>query len=136
MASDSSDQNADNWKQKYYIQLDQLEAKEKEWALLDAALKKALARISLVAEGTSEQIDKYLQDVRHIIKDKVNPHRLDLVIDDLSKVLAKAEQQNTSPAKNAADILQLVLQNIKLPAAWIKKIKHCWQQLPAKQMHR
>ena len=123
MASDSSDQNADSWKQKYYIQLDQLEAKEKEWTLLDTALKKALARISLVAEGSSDQIDKYLQDVRHIIKDKVNPHRLDLVIDDLSKVIAKAEQQNTSAGKSSADILQLILQNIKLPAALDKKNK-------------
>ena len=123
MASDSSDQNADSWKQKYYIQLDQLEAREKEWALLDAALKKALGRISLAAEGTHDQIDKYLQDVRHIIKDKVNPHRLDLVIDDLSKVIAKVEEEGISSASNSADILQSILQNIKLPEQLDKKNK-------------
>ena len=123
MAVDSSDQNADSWKQKYYTQLDQLEVREKEWALLDAALKKALSRISLAAEGTNDQIDKYLQDVRHIIKDKVNPHRLDLVIDDLSKVIAKAEQQKASSDNNASDILQTILKNIKLPEQLDKKNK-------------
>ncbi|MDH5473544.1 MAG: diguanylate cyclase [Gammaproteobacteria bacterium] len=121
MAQDSTDQNADSWKQKYYFQLDQLDEKEKEWSKLEAALKKAISRISLAAEGSHHKIDKYLDDVRQMIKDKVNPHHLDLVIDDLSKIIAKVEAEKKSPGQSPAVILQSILQSIQLPDKFEKK---------------
>lgn len=123
MAVDSSDQNDGSWKQKYYFQLDQLEEKEKEWTRLEGTLKKAISRISLAAEGSNDQIDKHLEDVREIIRDKVNHHRLDLVINDLSRIIAKVEEQKKITSAGRLTLLSTVLQNIHFPAALEKQQK-------------
>lgn len=115
MTTDSSSQDAQQWKTKYYDQLDRLDEKEKEWSALESVLKRAIGRLSLAAEGSNAELDRQLRDIRTVVKDKVNRHRLELVLDDVSKLLAKLEEKQSSPDRQAVDTLLAVVDKLQLP---------------------
>lgn len=115
MSVDSSGHDAEHWKQKYYDQLDQLDKKEKDWAGLESILKKTISRLSLAAEGSHDQMDRHLQDIRAAVKDRINLHRLELILEDLSKLLAHIEEKKVAPDKQAMSLLQVLLENLQLP---------------------
>ncbi len=115
MTTDSSSQDAQQWKTKYYDQLDRLDEKEKEWSALESVLKRAIGRLSLAAEGSNAELDRQLRDIRTVVKDKVNRHRLELVLDDVSKLLAKLEEKQSAPDRQAVDTLLGVVDKLQLP---------------------
>lgn len=115
MTTDSSSQDAQQWKTKYYDQLDRLDEKEKEWSALESVLKRAIGRLSLAAEGSNAELDRQLRDIRTVVKDKINRHRLELVLDDVSKLLAKLEEKQSAPDRQAIDTLLGVVDKLQLP---------------------
>ena len=131
MGANSSGHDTEHWKQKYYDQLDQLDKKEKHWAGLESILKKTISRLSLAAEGSHDQVDRHLQDIRAAVKDRINLHRLELILQDLSKLLAKLEEKKVAPDKQVMSVLQDLLENLQLPK---KADKQCQQLL--KQISR
>ena len=117
-------QGEEHWKCKYYDQLDQLEQKEKEWTDLESVLKKAIGRLSLAAEGRNAAIDQYIKDIRENVKSNTNKHRLELILDDLSRLLAKIEESESAPDKQIISSLQKLIENIELPGKYNKaKVK-------------
>ncbi|MCW8956250.1 MAG: hypothetical protein OQL09_05155 [Gammaproteobacteria bacterium] len=115
MEVNSSGHDAEHWKQKYYDQLDQLDKKEKDWAGLESILKKTISRLSLAAEGSHGQVDRHLQDIRAAVKDRINLHRLELILDELSQLLARLEEKKVAPDKQAVSLFQALLENLQLP---------------------
>jgi diguanylate cyclase len=121
-------QGEEHWKQKYYDQLDQLEQKEKEWNDLESLLKKAIGRLSLAAEGHHDAIDRHIKDIRATVKSSINKHRLEIILDDLSKLLAKIEESQSAPDKQIISSLQQLIESLEFPKkcnkAKTKLIKH------------
>ncbi len=109
------DQGEEHWKRKYYDQLDQLEQKEKEWGDLESVLKRAIGRLSLAAEGHDAAIDRYIKDIRTSVKSNINKHRLETILDDLSRLLAKIEENESVPDRQVISSLQKLIENIELP---------------------
>lgn len=101
------------WKDKYFDQLDLMEKKEKSWGELEAVLKKAVGRVSLAAEGQAESIDCYLKQIRAAVKNEVDHYRLETILEDLSKRLARAE----APDKRVISALQAVVDSLSLGAS-------------------
>lgn len=113
--TDTSGQGADQWKKKFYDQLDQLEKKEGEWEKLEALLKRTIGRLSLAAEGHHRTLDQHIRDVRDTVRDKVNSTRLESVLEKLSAGLAKVEEQKNTPQRQIVSALQTLTESLQLP---------------------
>ncbi|MDQ1362439.1 MAG: hypothetical protein QG652_299 [Pseudomonadota bacterium] len=115
MTDNSSGQSADQWKKKFYDQIDQLEKKEGEWEKLETLLKRTIGRLSLAAEGHHRPLDQYIRDVRDSVRDKVNSQRLESVLDKLSAALVKIEEQKNTPPRQIVSVLQQLTESLALP---------------------
>ncbi len=99
----------EEWKTKYFDQLDRLDKKEADWEQLETTLKRAVGRLSIAAEGQNEALDGCLGSLRRSIKSNVNHRQLELIIDDISAILAQLEEKNTTPDRLIVDaLLQLI----------------------------
>lgn len=115
MSEPSSGQGADQWKKKFYDQLDLLEQKEGEWEKLEALLKRTIGRLSLAAEGRHRTLDQSIRDIRDSVRDKVNSQRLEAIVEKLSASLVKIEEQLNKPQRQIVSVLQLLTESLVLP---------------------
>jgi len=121
-------QGNEQWKQKYYDQLDSLEKKESEWEKLETALKRTIGRLSLAAEGQHNSLDKHIDELRTAIKNNINRQRLDSIVDDMSRVLTQLEDQKTAPNRLAIDLLEKLVSQLELPQNCEKQHKKLVKQ--------
>ena len=122
-------QGSEQWKQKYYDQLDRLEQKEKDWEQLETTLKRTIGRLSLAAEGQNKTLDRHIDDLRTAIKNNINRQRLESVIDDISRVLTQLEDKQVSPNRLAVDLLEQLVSKLTLPASNTKQQKKLVKKL-------
>ena len=129
MSHDNSD-----WKDKYLDALDQQEKQERQHQQLMALLVKAVVRISLVADGIDQQLDKQLAGLRQMFRDggpsgrdlntlvdalEGQVKRLDTVKSERAKAITGAFQalvsqlQTLKPEKGARRQLQRLNKNLK-----------------------
>lgn len=122
-------QSLDQWKKKYYDQLDQLEIKEKDWGLLEATLKRTIGRLSLAAEGQNETLDRHIGDLRTSLKNGINRQRVESIVDDISRILTQLEEKQTSSDRSAVQTLEKLLSDLVLPAKLDKQRTKLLKQL-------
>ena len=111
----------EQWKQKYYDQLDHLEKKEENWEKLETTLKRTIGRLSLAAEGQHTTLDRHITELRTAIKNNINRQRLDSVVDDISRVLSGLEEKSTGPKRESISTLEKLIKKISLPSGIEKK---------------
>jgi len=105
----------EQWKQKYYDELDRLEKKENDWEQLESTLKRTIGRLSLAAEGQHASLDRHLGELRTAIKNNINRPRLESVVDDISRVLSKLEETTSDANRESVNTLEVLLKKISLP---------------------
>jgi len=110
----------EQWKQKYYDQLDSLERKEQEWGKLESTLKRTIGRLSLAAEGQNATLDRHILDLRTAIKNNINRQRLESIVDDISRILSKLEDKESDSNRNAINILEQLTKKLSLPKSALK----------------
>jgi diguanylate cyclase len=92
----------EQWKQKYFEQMDALENREKEWRQTDELLRKTISRLTLVADGHDDALDHQLRDLREAIRENVSCVRLQAFIDTISDTLIKLDREQRPDAQRAA----------------------------------
>ena len=112
MSEKTSEQEIKHWKQKYYDHLDLLDQKENDWQALESILKKTVLRLSIAAEGQHAAIDRNLHEIRSIVKKQVNVMMLDNILDDISTLLLKLEDQQATEDRKVVIMLTRLLENI------------------------
>ena len=117
MTEASPGQNVDQWKKKFYDQLDLIEKKEGEWEKLEILLKRTIGRLSLAAEGNHRMLDQHVRDVREVVREKIDPQRLEIIVDKLSTALVKIEEQKDTPSRQVIAVLQTLTESLDLPNA-------------------
>ena len=105
----------EQYKQKYYDQLDQLEKKEADWEKLETTLKRTIGRLSLAAEGQHATLDRHIGDLRTAIKSTINRQRLDSIVDDISRLLTKLEENDKGSNRDSIRTLELLIEKLSLP---------------------
>jgi len=105
----------EQWKQKYYDELDRLEKKEQDWEQLESTLKRTIGRLSLAAEGQHSSLDRHIGELRTAIKNNINRQRLESVVDDISRVLSKLEETSSGPNRDSINTLELLINKLSLP---------------------
>ena len=92
MDIDKSTQEAEQWKKKYFDQLEDAERKEKQWNDADELLRKTISRLTLAADGLDDTLDRQLIDLRNAIRDRASTAQLRTRVDDMSKTLVKLDR--------------------------------------------
>jgi len=119
---DASD--AEQWKRKYFDQLEEAEAKEKQWQQADELLRKTISRLTLAADGQDDLLDKQLRDLRNAIRDRVSSAQLQKAIDAMSKTMVKLERERKRDVDNEQENLLLkLLDQLQLPKGTGRKAK-------------
>jgi len=107
MADDK--QAIEEWKSKYFDQLETLEKKETDWEQLETTLKRAIGRLSIAAEGQNVGLDGHLDKLRKSIKRNESHQHIELIIDDISTILARLEEKNSGSGREVSSaLLQLI----------------------------
>ncbi len=127
MADDK--QAIEEWKSKYFDQLEKLEKKEAGWEQLEATLKRAIGRLSIAAEGQNEGLDGSLDKLRGSIKRNVSHQHLELIIDDISVILAKLEEKKSGPEREVTSALLQLITNLNVPDNQQKSCKKIIKKL-------
>jgi len=85
-----------DWKSKYQESLDQMEAMENTWSVLDDLLRKTIRRLTLTAKGMDPMLDEVLaqiqQHARHKEDDQL-PHDLENLTQLINKIDGPAAQK-------------------------------------------
>lgn len=122
-------QAIEQWKKKYYDQLDQLEKKEAYWEQLEAIFKRTIGRLTIAAEGQHESLDHHIISLRHAIKSQISPTTIDPIIDDISRILAQLEQKRSGPDRSITSSLQQLITNLNLSGSEQKAQKNIIRKL-------
>ena len=115
MTDTSPGQQADQWKKKFYDQLDILEQKESEWEKLETLLKRTIGRLSLAAEGNHRALDQHVRDLREVVREKIDTKQLESIIDKLSKALVKVEEKKSTAPRDVISVLESLTKSLELP---------------------
>jgi len=127
MADDK--QAVEEWKSKYFEQLERLEIKEAGWEKLETTLKRAVGRLSIAAEGQNDGLDDCLVKLRGSIKRRVNHQHLEQIIDDISAILVKIEEKKSGPDREVANALLGLIENLNFPDTQQKACKKIIKKL-------
>ena len=119
----------DEWKGKYFDQLERLEKKEAGWEQLEATLKRAIGRLSIAAEGQHQQLDGHIANLRRSIKRDFSHQQLEPIIDDISAILAQLQEKNSNPDRSVTSALLLLISNLKFHEGQQKACKKIIKKL-------
>ncbi|MCG6968799.1 MAG: GGDEF domain-containing protein [Gammaproteobacteria bacterium] len=120
--------NADDWKQKYFLsleKLEQLEHKTRSWEDLENLLRLAMSRVAVAAQGVDPVLDKHLQSLRNSVRSGDYPALEDIIekISTTVKRLDEQRQHNPSSASTAPQLLLNLLEQLKFPKRYKKRLK-------------
>ena len=125
MDIDKDASDAEEWKRKYFNQLEDTEGKEKQWQQADELLRKTISRLTLAADGQDDTLDKQLSDLRNAIRDRASSAQLRKAIDAMSTTMVKLERerkQDDAVTGNDSVLLKL-LDQLQLPKGTGRKTK-------------
>lgn len=125
MDIDKDAPDAEQWKHKYFNQLEDAESKEKQWREADELLRKTVARLTLAADGQDDNLDQQLLELRNAIRDRASSAQLQKTIDAMSTTLIKLERERKNKASHAEheSALLKLLDQLRLPKGTGRKIK-------------
>lgn len=76
------------WERKYHLALERMERDERDFRLVEDALRKLATRLATLARGQGEDVDRWLDRVGEQLGGTVAPERVDVLLDQLSAIVA------------------------------------------------
>ena len=130
MDSEKDAQEALQWKQKYFAQLEESERREKQWQDAEELLRKTISRLTLAADGLDAALDRQLRDLRNAIRDRASTAQLDVLLEDMSRTLVKLDGQRKQGRQGAGGVpLLALLDALSLPKGTGRQSKALRKQL-------
>lgn len=138
----TSPNTQNEWKDKYLEALDEQEKRDRQQQQMVALLFKAVLRLSVVAEGVDQQLDKQLAGMRQMFRDggpsgsdlntvvqalEGQVKRMDIVKDERAKSIVQGFQllvttlQNLKPEKDAAQQLKRLNKSLKIRSGSVQE---------------
>ncbi len=96
-------QSAEEWKQKFYDSLAELEQREKSWQQTDSTLRRCISRLTLIGDGSAEALNRRLEDLRNQVRSEKDVDRLLGIIDTITR-LAEQKDDKSSNAEESNTI--------------------------------
>ncbi len=116
----NDEEQALQWKKKYFASLEKLEKVEQQSADTEALLRRSLSRISLALDGFDSPLDKQLDALRSSIRSGRKPLYIGQLSEEISTRGQAVSQQRQSQPKNPQLLLSL-LEKLTLPSTLHKQ---------------
>jgi len=124
MANDIT-QQLDEWKQKYYQSITDLEKQQ----TYDELLQRSLGRLALAAQGLDPALDRQLKSLRSVLRGKNKQHEIEHILEQMEKAIAKMESsKGKDGVQSTGQILADLLSNLKLPKPFKSEAKTLCKQ--------
>ncbi len=115
--------NASQWKQKYYDNLDDMERREKQWNDLEDVFKQAISRLSLVSEGKSKNLDNELVQLRTALRMGKDNQIVRTILENVTREIIKLDRLAQSEPTGDAGLLLKIIEQMQLNGKVEKKSK-------------
>jgi diguanylate cyclase len=108
--------DAQRWKEKYLLSIEQQEKLERRWAARLDLLRRGLVRSTLAAEGTDRAVDQCMKEMRDVVRTDDMDAALAALLPRLEKAVLDSEQRRETRVEQISTALtSLVTQLQKLP---------------------
>ncbi|WP_455884273.1 diguanylate cyclase [Pseudomonas spelaei] len=108
--------DAQRWKEKYLLSIEQQEKLERRWAARLDLLRRGLVRSTLAAEGTDRAVDQCMKEMRDVVRTDDMDAALAALLPRLEKAVLDSEQRRETRIEQMSTALtSLVTQLQKLP---------------------
>ena len=112
--NNSSSQSSRDWKEKYLAELDKQERRERQQQQLMELLMRAVVRISLVADGIDQQLDKQLAGLRNLLREGMPSGRdLDTMVNALEGQVKRLDVIRSERAKVLVNAFKALVVQLK-----------------------
>lgn len=115
----------EQWRNKYYDGLAQLDRKEKAWQKTENLLRQCISRLTLAADSSDRELNQQLDRLRSAIRKNSSSDELEALIQSLTEHLVRLDQQRRSHSKPPAplDVLRRLADGIEFPRGLGHKAK-------------
>ncbi len=129
---DRSDDKSGSWREKYLDALDQQEKIEKSLAAQQELLRRALVRVSVVADGQDDALDGILGQLRERMRGSIAGDISSLIsrLDEVAINFEQHREQNALDVRTSLSETVKPLQALDLPRGVKKEISQFLSQLP------
>jgi len=121
----------EQWRQKYYQTLDQLDHKERDWQRQEEVLRLCISRLTLAADGSDKTLAQDLKALREALRQDRPSAELEEMMGRLSEnILRLDEQRRRGPTRaNAPELMAQLLDGIPFPRGMGHKARSIRQRL-------
>ncbi len=120
----NTEKTEQQWKAKYFNSLEELETKEKQWTVLDNAMRQSLSRMSLLVNGVDRKLDKELDYLRLSIRKGAEGKKIRAILNSIFETLEKIESKRSKHKRlSSAEAYDLLIDRLQLPKGSARKVK-------------
>lgn len=120
----NSENTEQSWRSKYYNSLGELEKKEQEWGSLEAVMRTAVSRLSVMLEGADRDLDKELEYLRHGIRRGADGKKIKAILNSVLVTIERVEKEHEKKKKLTTPVVYtLLLDTMPFPKGMARNIK-------------
>ncbi|MEO8488278.1 diguanylate cyclase [Pseudomonas sp.] len=130
--------DAQRWKEKYLISVEQQDKLERRWAARLDLLRRGLVRSTLAAEGTDRAVDQCMKEMRDVVRTDDMDAALAALLPRLEKAVLDSEQRRETRVDQISTALTALvtqLQKLPLPREVARPLKTFAKQLDGRVGH-
>lgn len=127
--------DAQRWKEKYLLSIEQQEKLERRWAARLDLLRRGLVRSTLAAEGTDRAVDQCMKEMRDVVRTDDMDAALAALLPRLEKAVLDSEQRRETRVDQISTALTALvaqLQALPLPREVSRPLKSFAKQLDSR----
>ena len=127
--------DAQRWKEKYLLSIEQQEKLERRWAARLDLLRRGLVRSTLAAEGTDRAVDQCMKERRDVVRTDDMDAALAALLPRLEKAVLDSEQRRETRVEQISTALTALvaqLQKLPLPRDVARPLKTFAKQLDSR----
>ncbi|GGL58468.1 GGDEF domain-containing protein [Pseudomonas brenneri] len=127
--------DAQRWKEKYLLSIEQQEKLERRWAARLDLLRRGLVRSTLAAEGTDRAVDQCMKEMRDVVRTDEMDAALAALLPRLEKAVLDSEQRRETRVDQISTALTALvaqLQALPLPREVSRPLKSFAKQLDSR----
>ncbi len=127
--------DAQRWKEKYLLSVEQQDKLERRWAARLDLLRRGLVRSTLAAEGTDRAVDQCMKEMRDVVRSDNMDAALAALLPRLEKAVLDSEQRRETRVDQISTALTALvtqLQALPLPREVSRPLKTFAKQLDSR----
>ncbi|TCT23886.1 diguanylate cyclase [Thiobaca trueperi] len=126
-----SQPESNQWKDKYFASLEEIEGKEKAWQEVESILRQALSRLTLAADTSDKRLTEQMESLRTAIRKNATVSQIGKQMEEISSSILRLDQQrdHTDIIKQQLSRIEENINKIKVPDGLRRETRALQKQL-------